>query len=253
MARPWDSPERSRRAQHAQRALPEAGSVPYPSAHSRASSISPPAIRTERDASARRGGAVRSCPVAYPGSLGVPNARDTPSPKPAACPVQRRTAGPARPHRLRSVRSATRQPGGAGQCGAVLWRTRAVSACPTRARAVQAAQVPWAAASPMAQFHEPAGANERTARRSIVHGARTPPGGGPASPTGARTARRAREPGAAARERVLVVCLRWGINSVLNPGRKQRLGGVLGTVGGRHGPCGHPSPARRAPRARRRA
>ena len=46
---------------------------------------------------------------------------------------------------------------------------------PRRARAVQAAQVPWAAASPMAQFHEPAGANERTARRSIVHGARTPP------------------------------------------------------------------------------
>ena len=42
-------------------------------------------------------------------------------------------------------------------------------------------------------------------------------GTGPhASPTGARTARRAPEAGAAARERVLLVCLRGGINSVLN-------------------------------------
>ena len=47
-----------RRAQRAQRALPEAGSVPYAAAHSSASSISPPAIGTERDASAERCGAV---------------------------------------------------------------------------------------------------------------------------------------------------------------------------------------------------
>ena len=40
--------------------------------------------------------------------------------------------------------------------------------------------------------------------------------GAAASPTGARTARRAPEAGAAARERVLLVCLRWGINSVVN-------------------------------------
>ena len=34
---------------------------------------------------------------------------------------------------------------------------------------------------------------------------------------------------------------------------RQRLGGVPRTVGSRHGPCGHADPARRAPRARRRA
>ena len=38
----------------------------------------------------------------------------------------------------------------------------------------------------------------------------------------------------------------------VRPGR-QRLGGVPRTVGSRHGPCGHADPARRAPRARRRA
>ena len=40
--------------------------------------------------------------------------------------------------------------------------------------------------------------------------------GAAGSPKAARTARRAPEPGAAARERVLLVCLRWGINRVLN-------------------------------------
>ena len=40
---------------------------------------------------------------------------------------------PARSHRLRSVRSATRRPGAAGRCGAAQRRTRAVSACSTRA------------------------------------------------------------------------------------------------------------------------
>ena len=44
-----------------------------------------------------------------------------------------------------------------------------------RARAAQAAPVPWATASPMAQYHEPAGTDEQPARRFTVHGTRTPP------------------------------------------------------------------------------
>ena len=59
--RPGGAPGQSRRAQRAQRALHEAGSVPCAVAHSRASSISPPAIGTERDASAGRCGAVWGC------------------------------------------------------------------------------------------------------------------------------------------------------------------------------------------------
>ena len=72
-------------------------------------------------------------PRTHPGGLGVLNAHNGPCPKPAACPNPRRTTGPARPHRLRSVRSATRRPGAAGRYGAAQGRTRAVSACPTRA------------------------------------------------------------------------------------------------------------------------
>ena len=44
---PRGAPRPSRRAQRAQRALPEAGSVPCAAAHSRASSISPPAISAD--------------------------------------------------------------------------------------------------------------------------------------------------------------------------------------------------------------
>ena len=61
MAPPRDAPGQSRRAQRARRALHEAGSVPCTVARSRASSISPPAIDTERDASAGRCGAVWGC------------------------------------------------------------------------------------------------------------------------------------------------------------------------------------------------
>ena len=61
MAPPRGAPRQSRRAQRAQRAFPEAGSMPCAVAHSRASSISPPAIGTERDASAERCEAVRGC------------------------------------------------------------------------------------------------------------------------------------------------------------------------------------------------
>ena len=92
-----------------------------PSPHGRASSTSPPAIRAARDASAGRGGTVRGCPGTHPGGLGVLNARDTPCPKPAECPALRRCAGPAPSHHLRSARSATRRPSGAGRsCWAVL-------------------------------------------------------------------------------------------------------------------------------------
>ena len=45
----------------------------------------------------------------------------------------RHTAGLAGSHRLRSVRHATRRPGVVGRCGAAQRRTRAVSACSTRA------------------------------------------------------------------------------------------------------------------------
>ena len=110
------------------------GSTACPPHTAVSSSISPPAIRTERDASAGRGGAVRSCPETHPGGLGVLNARDMPCPKPAACPVPRRTTVPAPPHRLRWVGNATRRPGGAVRCGAVVvgrrvgWRPSAKGA-----------------------------------------------------------------------------------------------------------------------------
>ncbi len=84
-----------------------------------------------------------------------------------------------------------------------------------------------------------------------------PPERGPASAKAARTARRAPEAGAPRRERALLVSFAGGkhrgiYGSTVRRGR-QRLGGVPRTVGSRHGPCGHADPARRAPRARRRA
>ena len=59
VARPQGAPGWSRRAQRAQRALPEPGSVPCPSSHTSASSAAPPAIEAGRDASAGRGGGMR--------------------------------------------------------------------------------------------------------------------------------------------------------------------------------------------------
>ena len=139
-----------------------------PSPHGRASWISPPAIRAARDASARRGGTVRGCPATHPGGLGVLNARDTPCPKPAECPALRRCAGPAPPHRpaIGSERDASD-----GRCRAVVLggagSPRVVEALSQRrARAAQAAHAPGAAAPPMALRHEPAGADERSARPS---------------------------------------------------------------------------------------
>jgi len=57
---------------------------------------------------------------AHPGSLGEHNTRNAPCPKPTVCPAQWRTARPARSHRLRSARNATRRPGGVGlSCWAI--------------------------------------------------------------------------------------------------------------------------------------
>ena len=112
---PRNAPERSRRAQRARHALPEAGGVPCHPPYRRASSTSPPAMGADRDASAGRCRVVRAC-----------------------------RAGPSR------VAEALRQ------------------GC---ARAAQAAHVPRAAAPPMALRREPAGEDERPARRSSVRGA----------------------------------------------------------------------------------
>ena len=130
VARPWDAPKWPRRAQ---RALLAVGRVPYAAAHSRASSISPPAIEAGPDAAARANSGAWLGPGAHPSGLSVPNAHNGPCPKPVACPTRRRTAGLARPHHLRSARNATCEPGVVGRCGATQGRTRAVSACPTRA------------------------------------------------------------------------------------------------------------------------
>ena len=86
------------------------------------------------DAAARANAGVWLRPGAHPGSLGEHNARNAPCTKPAVCPAQWRTAGPARSHRLRSARNATRRPSGAGRCGAVVpgdrvwWRSSAKGA-----------------------------------------------------------------------------------------------------------------------------
>ena len=61
----------------------------------------------------------------HPGRLGEHNARNAPCPKPAVCPAQWRTAGPARSHRLRSAQNATRRPDDAERCGTVVLGDRA--------------------------------------------------------------------------------------------------------------------------------
>ena len=113
---PSDAPGRSRRAQRARHALPEAGRVPCFAPLRRASSISPPAIGSERDASDGR------CRAVVLGGAGSP----------------------------RVVEALSQR----------------------RARAAQAAHAPGAAAPPMALRHEPAGADERSARPGCVRGAR---------------------------------------------------------------------------------
>ena len=63
--------------------------------------------------------------------------------------------GPARSHRrLRSVRHATRRPGVVGRCGAAQGRTRAVSACSTRAtRPARSRQSARLCAAAQGQLH----------------------------------------------------------------------------------------------------
>ena len=175
-----------------------------PSPHSRASLTSPPAIGAARDASAGRGGAERDCPAAHPGGLGVPNARDTPCPKPTACPVppRHRRASSTSPPAIGADRVAS-----AGRCRVV----RACGAGPSRvvealrqgrARAAQAAHVPRAAAPPMALRREPAGEDERPARRSSVRG-------GPSSSRRGRCVTHCRpEPERTRRDGALLACFR---------------------------------------------
>ena len=86
-----------------------------------------------RDAAARANAGAWLGLGTHPSGLGVPNAHNGPCPQPVACPVQWRTAGLARPHHLRSARNAMRERGVVGRCVATQGRTRAVSACPTRA------------------------------------------------------------------------------------------------------------------------
>ena len=77
-------------------------------------------------------------------------------------------------HRLRWVGNATRRTGGAGAVVLGGARSSRVVEAPSqrRARAAQAAHAPGAAAPPMALRHEPAGADERSARPGCVRGAR---------------------------------------------------------------------------------
>ena len=77
----------------------------------------------ERGSATGRTRAVSACPTR---TTGLARSRRRALP-PGAQP------GAARPRRVRSVRSATRRPGAAGQCGAAQRRTRAVSAYSTRA------------------------------------------------------------------------------------------------------------------------
>ena len=74
------------------------------------------------------------------------------------------------------------------------------------ARAAQAAHVPRAAPSPMALRHAPAGDNERTARRSTVHGACTPPKRCRWVAQGRSDGTTSARAGAAWRDRVLLGC-----------------------------------------------
>jgi len=170
-----------------------------------------------RDAAARANAGAWLGPGTHPGGLGVLNARDTPCPQPAACPAVRRCAGPAPSHRLRSARSATRRPGGAGRYMHVVlghrvwWRPSAQGAHELhrlRMR-LELRRHSWHGGTsllgPTSEQHDAPPSMEPVRHRN----------GAAASRKAARTARRAPEPGAAARERVLLVCLRWGINRVL--------------------------------------
>jgi len=153
--------------------------------------------------------------VAYPGGLGEHNARDTLSPQPAAYPyaAAHSSASSIAPPAIGTERNVS-----AGRCGTVpggcAGQSRVAEGLRLgRARAAQAARVPGVATPPMAQWLEPAGANEQPVPPSTVHGACMPPERGHSIAHRRPDGTTAPEPGAAARGRVLLVCLRWGINS----------------------------------------
>ena len=105
----------------------------------------PPAISAESDASAGRCGATRGCLKTHPSGLSVRN---------APCRSRKRALPlgahqcQARPCRLRPVRKATRRPGAAGRRGAVVpGQCVQGRPAPPKARATQAAQVPWGCAT----------------------------------------------------------------------------------------------------------
>ena len=151
-----------------------------------------------RSATRRRGAnaGVWHRPGTHPGSLGEHNARNAPCTKPAVCPAQWRTAGPARSHRLRSARNATRRPSGARRCGAVVlgdrvWRRSSAKGAQELHRLRMGHGLRrWA----MALWHGSVAADRRSALRppSIKYGSHR--NGAAASPTGARTARRRHTP-----------------------------------------------------------
>ena len=202
---------------------------------------------------------MRGYPRAHPGGLGEHNARDTLSPLPAACPTRRRTAVPAPSHRLRSARNATRRPGAAGRCWSVVlghhvWRRPSVKDARELHRLRMRQELRRHPRHSGTSLLGPT-SDRRDAPPSMEHVCHR--NGAAASPKAARTARRAPEAGAPRRERALLVSFARGLNTgyLQNTARRgrQRLGGVPRTMGSRHGPCGHADPARRAPRARRRA
>ena len=169
-----------------------------------------------RIASSRRQAEARGwCIACLRVGLGVPNAHNGPCPKPVACPTRRRTAVPARSHRLRPVRNATCRPGGAGRCRAavlghrVWWGPSAKGAheLPRLRMRLELRRHPWHSCTsllvPTSDRRDAPPSMKPVRHRN----------GAAASPTGRSDGTTAPEAGAAARERVLLVCLRGGINS----------------------------------------
>ena len=161
-----------------------------------------------RDAAARANAGVWLRPGAHPGSLGERNARNAPCPKPALCPAQWRTARPARSHRLRSARNATRRPGGVGlSCWAI--------ACgggppPKACKSCTGCACASGCGATMALWHGSVATDRRPARRPPSVKYVSHRNGAAASPPDTRTARRGPHAGAPAREGALLVCFTRG-------------------------------------------
>jgi hypothetical protein len=145
---------------------------------------------------------------AHPGSLGERNARNAPCPKPAVCPAQWRTARPARSHRLRSARNATRRPGGVGlSC----WAIACGGGPPPKARkSCTGCACASGCGATMALWHGSVATDRRPARRPPSVKYVSHRNGAAASPPDTRTARRGPH---AAREGALLVCFTRGVNT----------------------------------------